>query len=155
MEMKVTEKEYCLNLIAPSGEKISDNIATLKNETALIVAETYGIDKTFEITKLDYLPTEKGYIVFVEYKTEDGIKGSYAMSKNVNINYSLDNIALKSSNNRLKTGTENGSGGSTKFVCKANGSCNSYTIQGSYDPNTGTHTITCSCSECKLEVTTS
>ncbi|WP_298654070.1 hypothetical protein [uncultured Proteiniphilum sp.] len=155
IEIGVTEKEHYLNLISPSGEKIADNIADLKNETALIVAEAYGIDKAFEITKLDYLPSEKGYIVFIEYKTEDGLNGSYVMSKNVKINYSQDNVILKSSNCRLKSGSEDGGGGSTKFVCKPHGNCSSCILQGSYDPNTGEHTITCSCSECKMEITIS
>ncbi len=57
--MNIAENEYLLDIVAPSGEKIANNITELKKETAFIIAETFEIDKTFEITNLYYLPCKK------------------------------------------------------------------------------------------------
>ncbi|HBN28602.1 MAG TPA: hypothetical protein DD421_06115 [Clostridiaceae bacterium] len=154
IKMNIAENEYLLDIVAPSGEKIANNITELKKETAFIIAETFEIDKTFEITNLNYLPCKKGYIAIIEYLTEDGMKGTYAISKDAEVNYSTDNVILKSSS-RLRSSSENGGGGQTKFVCKPHGNCSTCTLQGSYNPNTGENTITCSCNECKMEITVS
>ena len=155
IKMDITENEYFLDIVSPNGEKIANNIATLKSETALIIAEKTELDKAFEITNLNYLPCKKGYIAIIEYITEDGLKGSYAISKDAKVNYSTDNVVLKSPSSRLRSSSENGGGGQTKFVCKPHGNCSTCTLQGTYNPSTGEHTITCSCSECKMEITVS
>jgi hypothetical protein len=153
-EITINEDENSLNLIAPNGEKIADNIVSLKNETAQIIAETFGIEKEFEITNLNYLPTEKGYVVFVEYKTSDGIIKNYVKAHNAFVNYSTNNLQIRHlSNPRLKSGNEGSSYKKVKFECLPNGNCNSCIIQGVYDPSTGENTIRCSCEECQMRIT--
>ena len=153
LQVGIKETELSLNLTSPSGTRVAESIMELKYETAMVIAEVYGMDKEFEIMGFNYLPSDEGYIVLIDYKTEDDITGTYAISKDAEICYSMDTMVLKHSNNKLRSGSENGGSGSTKYVCKPHGRCHSCTLQGVYNPSTGENIITCSCDECKMEIT--
>ncbi|MDR1170404.1 MAG: hypothetical protein LBK97_06180 [Prevotellaceae bacterium] len=72
---KISENEQSLNLTAPNGEKIAENIYRLKEIVSVSVAEKFGIDKEFCITSLKYIPVQEGYSVLIKYETSDNLVG--------------------------------------------------------------------------------
>jgi hypothetical protein len=74
-EITINEDEKSLNLTAPNGEKIADNISGLKEIVAVSVAEKFGTDREFSVTSLEYIPVREGYSVLIKYKTSDNITG--------------------------------------------------------------------------------
>ena len=70
------------------------------------------------------------------------MKGSFAVSFNLNNIY----------DSKGNTVTQLKSEQNIYFFCIPAGSCEECVIQGIYDPVEGTHTVSCSCADCILEV---
>jgi hypothetical protein len=102
--LEVSTNEKSLNLKAPNGEKIADNILQLKEIVSVSVAERFGIDKDFDITSLEYAPVKDGYAVLIKYRTLDDIKGGIVRTNSPSI---LEADGIKPITIRLKAGTEN------------------------------------------------
>lgn len=116
--------EENLNLIAPSGERIADDVVTLKKKVADFISERYGIDKDFEIKGLQYLPLSDGYSVLVDYKTEDGIVSNLGITSNncSKVKFEADEISARTikRNVGLKTRREvDGGDAEVTYSCKA------------------------------------
>jgi hypothetical protein len=106
VELSVTDNEKSLNLKAPNGEKIADNILHLKEIVSVSVSEKFGIDKDFNITSLEYYPVPDGYAVLIKYRTSDDIVGGLVQT-NSNPILMSDKIIFAKNNIRLKTSNEN------------------------------------------------
>jgi hypothetical protein len=102
--LEVNSNEKSLNLRAPNGEKIADNILQLKKIVSVSVGERFGIDKDFDITSLEYVPIEDGYVVLIKYRTFDDIEGGILRTNSLSI---LEADGIISSKVRLKSGGEN------------------------------------------------
>ncbi|MDR2039236.1 MAG: hypothetical protein LBQ60_15040 [Bacteroidales bacterium] len=149
----ITIEEQALNLISPSGEMISQNIQSLKKESSAIINDVFETIKEFEITDIEYLPVNKGYVAIVKYKTSDGIYGNYAISCGTHVNFNSNQVRMiTGSSPKLKNNNENsGKKPVYTFVCHANGSCNTCSLEGDLDPENNQATVTCSCNDCILE----
>lgn len=154
LDKEIFYEESSLNLIAPSGEKIADNIVSLRNEVSQVIVQTFGIEKEFEITNLNYLPAKKGYAVVIEYETADGIAKNYLKASNVPI-HALSSSAMifHLPNPRLKNDSESSGGKRVKFECISHGNCNDCQIMQTTDPTTGNITVSCSNECCYLKTT--
>jgi hypothetical protein len=148
----VTSQEYQLSLKSSNNVMIADNIYTLKKEASVILKESFGIDKDFEITDLKYFPTsDKEYLVFIEYLTSDGIAGNFCKSNSSSVKSVSDNVIMRPSP-RLKSQNENSGPTPVYFTCIPNGSCTSCGVVVAYDQVTNTSTITCTCPECSMQI---
>ena len=52
----------------------------LNEQTAQMVASTYGDDYSFEIKEISYTKVEDGYISLITYQLEDGTIGNYGIT---------------------------------------------------------------------------
>jgi len=147
---KSIEEIDLLNMTAPNGEKISENVFKLKDEISSILKNSHNISEDFEITNLKYLPVAKGYFVFIEYQTSSGIKGNIVKAKDTNVKHFSKVITLNVP--RLKSQSEDTGGGvdNIVFSCNPRGSCSSCIVEG--EMWEGGATAYCSCSECELKV---
>jgi len=150
---KISKEEQLLNLTAPSGEKIADNIGQLKDLVSVFVAEKFEIDKEFYLTSLDYMPLEKGYIVLIKYKTFDNEVGGIVRTNNTSLLTVDPKSTVKVRNNvRLKSDIENSAifNGIT-YTCS--GSCICMPTFTKHDSDNG-YNVSCtgSCA-CSLTVT--
>jgi hypothetical protein len=102
--LEVNANEKSLNLKAPNGEKIADNILQLKEIVSVSVAERFGIDKDFDITSLEYYPVPDGYVVLIQYRTLDDIEGGIVRTNSPSI---LASDGIISTTVRLKAWGEN------------------------------------------------
>jgi hypothetical protein len=102
--LEVSTNEKSLNLKAPNGEKIADNILQLKEIVSVYVAERFGIDKDFDITSLEYAPVPDGYAVLIKYRTLDDIEGGIVRTNSPSI---LESEGIISNQVRLKAWGEN------------------------------------------------
>lgn len=73
-EDEVTPNERRLNLQAPSGEYLAENIDALKERLAFIIEEGHEESKDFEIVRIEYDTLSVGFFAEIEYKTKDGIE---------------------------------------------------------------------------------
>jgi len=117
--------EELLNLKSPNGEMIAFDVQSLKAEAAYVISESYGVDKKFELTHIDYLDVNgKGYVATVYYCTEDGDEGSFI--KLSGVEYKCVN-AMKSVkfsfSNLEKTRSEGGGGTDVTITCIKTGAC--------------------------------
>lgn len=154
-EMLFSRAEQSLNLEAPSGLLIASSISDLKEEAAEIVGERFGVDKKFDIIELNYLGDSKdGYVVFVEYETEDGIRGNYLKAKNSKIKFNTDQVVMSvSSLTKVKSRSEGGSGGGDYVVrCLARGNCTQSQCTLGGEIGGGSTSVWCNCAECALKV---
>jgi hypothetical protein len=150
-----------LDLRAPNGEQIADNISSFKEEVSFVIENIYGERKEFEIVKLEFIPDiSKGYVADIEYETYDGIRDSYFKVHGLEEYSVLTSGMLVMSKIRLKNGTESGeTSGGSNYYCKksSNNLCNKcrkvqYNISNVIQ-------ITCVCDEgltegCNLHETT-
>lgn len=116
----VTDLEESLNLQAPSGMKIANSMLDLKE---ILVKNTEMSFDGVEITNIDYLPVNEGYIAMMTCLFPDG-----KVLKIANTNWSLNSdgrlIPPSLNLSRTKSGSESGLGGGTIFVCKSmHGKC--------------------------------
>lgn len=107
------EPKTTINLIAPNGQRIANDIESLTELLDEIAEESFGGNKDIEIDKIIYHDTDMGFLAEVVYKTYDGYL------KNVIIT----NTLLKSNLNLslIKTRREDGMDGETNvYSCKNN-----------------------------------
>lgn len=92
-----TEK---ISLVAPNGERIAQDMATLKKETARIVAKQFGNDTSFKITDVEYASVSDGYLALINYELDNGEKSSYAISNSraVLTNSAIDTLIIEGTN---------------------------------------------------------
>jgi hypothetical protein len=144
-------EEHQLELIAPNGLKISQDIHTFKDETARVLKDGYGIKQDFEIINLEYLPVSTGYAVLIEYRTTDGLSSSFLRSNSTSIDISAHKIAkITSIRPRLKNSNENSGSTGWSIRCVDAGNCTGCYLTGVINP-TGTITSKCSCTDCLME----
>jgi hypothetical protein len=73
-----SDSDLALDLQAPNGELIADNMSSFKEKVAFVIEDRYGERKEFKIVKLEFLPDiPQGYVANIEYETYDGFRGSY------------------------------------------------------------------------------
>lgn len=94
---ELSVRERGLNLKAPSGMYIAENVALLKRKLAPIVEYGNWESKDFEIVSIRYDSLEVGLCAEIEYVTEDGI------SSNIILERKVHNLHPK-----IKTRTEGG-----------------------------------------------
>ena len=123
--IEVDSKELLLNLTSPNGDKIASSVLSLKEETSIVVAEKFGVDKDFLITDLTYIPVKEGYSVLVKYETLDGIKGGFIKTNNTSFTVSPDlKVTVVNKSVRLGVGEENTANlNGMRITCKQLGSC--------------------------------
>ena len=123
--VELDSKELLLNLTSPNGDKIASSVLSLKEETSIVVAEKFGVDKDFLITDLTYIPVKEGYSVLVKYETSDGIKGGFIKTNNTSYTISPDlKVTVVNNSVRLGVGEENSANlNSIRITCKQLGSC--------------------------------
>lgn len=68
---EVTSLEKSQVLEAPNGQRIAVDITVLKAEIRNRLETAYGVSQ-FEITQIDYMPVDKGYIAYIYYLTDKG-----------------------------------------------------------------------------------
>jgi hypothetical protein len=55
--------DSALDLRAPNGERIADNMSSFKEEVFFVIEDLYGERKDFEIVKLEFIPDiPQGYL---------------------------------------------------------------------------------------------
>lgn len=146
--VKRAEKE--LNLIAPSGERIADDVVALKKKVADFISERYGVDKDFEIEGLHYLPLGEGYSVLIDYKTIDGISSNLGVTNNCSkVIFNANEITarmVKRSLSLKTRGEADGSDGEVTYSCKPTSSspdsCKCQ-LKVRYYPSTAVYEYTC------------
>lgn len=156
-DLEFTHSEKTLCLEAPNKEMISPDIVSLKMLAADVISIKTGIDSEFELQKITYLPADKGYIAVVDYKMQDGTISNFFIVKDANVKYKSSTSTLidNSFSRTVKTREEAGSGGQTTvFSCLPDGKCEECKLLGEYDDNDKVHTLSCSCNDCKMKVTT-
>jgi hypothetical protein len=105
--IQISENEKTLNLTAPNGEKIAENILQLKEIVSVSVGERFGTDKEFYITSLEYIPVREGYAVLVKYRTSDNMEGGLVRVNSRSVYLETDTGILIRENIRLKSSPEN------------------------------------------------
>ena len=112
-------------MTSPNGDKIASSVLSLKEETSIVVAEKFGVDKDFLITDLTYIPVKEGYSVLVKYETLDGIKGGFIKTNNTSFTVSPDlKVTVVNKSVRLGVGEENTANlNGMRITCKQLGSC--------------------------------
>ena len=89
------EQENNLTLIAPNGMRIASSLHSLKEETAVIIAEQFGDDLKFTITDIQYTPVREGYLALISYELENGQPGNFAHTNSSEIiNNTLVDMAV-------------------------------------------------------------
>jgi hypothetical protein len=106
-DITINEDEKSLNLTAPNGEKIADNIFGLKEIVSVSIAEKFGIDKEFSVTSLEYTPVSDGYVVLIKYKTSDNMMGGIVRTNSHSVFIETGMEVVMYNNIRLKSGGEN------------------------------------------------
>ena len=84
-EDEVTPNERRLNLQAPSGEYLAENIDALKERLAFIIEEGHEKSKDFEIVRIEYDTLSVGFFAEIEYKTKDGIESNLIITNKKSI----------------------------------------------------------------------
>ncbi len=116
--------ENSLNLEAPNGEIISQDILSLKLELGKQIAENFEDDVVFNITNIEYLPLNEGFSAIIGYKTDDGFEGNIVKTNNSSFNFTSDLIVRQNvRSSRLRSGVENEGGVTMIISCKKLGSC--------------------------------
>jgi len=112
-EDEITPNEKLLNLQAPSGEYLAENIDTLKENLAFIIEEGHEESKDFEIVSIKYDTLSVGFTADIEYRTKDGIESNVIIK------------SRKSSIPKIKTRGEDDVETTVKYKCKrsSNGKC--------------------------------
>jgi hypothetical protein len=106
VKLSIADNEKSLNLTAPNGEKIANNILHLKEIVSVYVSERFGIDKDFNITNLEYYPVPDGYAALIKYRTSDDIEGGLIQTNSNSLTLMSDKIRFTNTNVRLKTSGE-------------------------------------------------
>lgn len=99
-----------INLIAPNGQKIANDIETLTNLIAGIAEDSYGESKDIEISNIIYHKSSNGFIAEISYITYDGHSNNVIIS-NTSLEYDPKL-------NRIKTRSEDATDGITIYSCK-------------------------------------
>ncbi|QNL40514.1 hypothetical protein DXA46_02015 [Bacteroides sp. OF02-3LB] len=97
VEKELSIRERGLNLKAPNGMYIAENVALLKKKLAPIVEYSNWESKDFEIVSIQYDSLEVGICAEIEYVTEDG------RSSNIIFERKMHNL-----HPQIKTRTEGG-----------------------------------------------
>ncbi|MDR1115675.1 MAG: hypothetical protein LBL33_05940 [Tannerella sp.] len=140
---------FDLDLQAPSGEMIADDMTSFNREVSSVIEKIYGERKEFEIVKLEFLSDiPQGYLANIEYETHDGIRGNY-FKVHGPIEYCvLTSGALVIPNTaiRLKSSSKSGetSGGSYYYWGLSKNECNGCKMV--YNIRDGIQ-ITCACDD--------
>jgi hypothetical protein len=157
-DQQISLRESSLNLVAPSGEKIADDIVSLRNEVSQVVAETFGVEKEFEITALNYLPIKKGFAVTIEYETADGFAKNYLKTRRVSSIKCLCSVMVyRFASPRPKNDPESsdaGAQGDEKVECISHGDCTDCEINRTKNDVTGAVIVRCSKECCWLKIAT-
>ena len=75
--MRIMKCDWYSSLSTSIGDSLSSE-EVLNNDVSKILKERFDENKDFEIKEINLIPDARGGdIVFVEYETEDGIKGNY------------------------------------------------------------------------------
>jgi hypothetical protein len=145
-----SKAELSLNLKSSKGYVIAPNISSLKQEISLMITETYGESKIFEIINIIYCDLEQGCIASIQYKTDDGHNGTILKTNISSITYDSD-IRIREIKGRksiLKSGNENSARmNGILYTCKDLGSCSC--IPTFTTPGDGVN-ISCGCDSCEL-----
>lgn len=144
----MNDQDGLLNLIAPSGERISESIATLKEELYFML----GINEDFELTGINYIPITSGYAATIEYQTLSGVKSNF-IKANVSMQFVGNSIEVITATPRLKSRDVETPYGHYSARCEPRGNCPSCEASVTMNLKTGELTARCSCDECTLIVT--
>jgi hypothetical protein len=125
-----------LNLVAPSGQRIASSIEQLKLRAYPVIIRKNGALVDFTITKINYYPVKTGLLAEIKYISKEGIEGNFILqsSHSTNKSASISPDVMRS------------------YSCSKNGACQeTCAVQAVQTPD-GTFTVTCSCSECKMNI---
>lgn len=149
----------------------------LNEQTAQMVASTYGDDYSFEIKEISYTKVEDGYISLITYQLEDGTIGNYGITnsnevvshsrvddfevKNIEVggtmNYSEDKSTLMISSSLATTKSTAGIYGIV-FSCHSASNCKPCQVmvaipkpQDPDDKPIQIYSCTEDCEDCKLQ----
>ncbi|MFT0458168.1 hypothetical protein [Bacteroides thetaiotaomicron] len=121
-EDEITPNEKLLNLQAPSGEYLAENINALKERLAFIIEEGHEESKDFEIVSIEYDTLSVGFNADIEYRTKDGIESNVIISNKGSI--SVPTVKTRGENS--SSGTDDSDNSETiVYKCKkaANNKC--------------------------------
>lgn len=107
---EVSAREKNLNLQAPSGQYIAENISHLKRMLAPIIEQGNWESKDYEIVSIQYDSLTIGLSAEIEYITEDGIESNIIIT-------SGENTFVSKIKTRSEDGSE-GDGGYVSYSCK-------------------------------------
>lgn len=85
----VKESKDNLVLEAPNGEMIATDILSLKDEMRELVARQFGDDFDFEITDIEYVEPDDGYLALITYRLADGRISNYVRTNSTEVINSL------------------------------------------------------------------
>lgn len=130
---EVTPSEKKLNLQAPNGEYLAENISALKEILAFIIEQSHEESKDFEIVSIQFEAPTVGFIADVEYVTKDGIES---------------NVIIESNNTylpKIRTRAENEAAEKVYYKCKSKNDGKCETCRTIKDKKTGQ--IYCGCNK--------
>lgn len=166
------QNEETISLIAPNGETIASDMATLNNEVATIIAKQFGDDLEFTITGIDYADINDGYLAIVNYQLATGQASNYAKSNSPTVlsSSAIDQLHMDGVFNKEKWDMSEGktvlsnaitstrseaAARNVSFVCKSASGCKPCQVKVSQiissDKETTTISCTATCKDCKLE----
>jgi hypothetical protein len=76
---RTSPDDKTINLTAPSGQPIAQSLNSLSQRTAHVLARTYNTKEDVTITRIDYLPVQKGFAATVYFTLSDGQAGSFGL----------------------------------------------------------------------------
>jgi len=169
-EMSNDASEDALSLVAPNGEKIAESIDEIRWIANNIIKASYGEEKPFTITGIEYYPAEDGYVTLVNYVLSDGISSNFVMSNSVGlisstkmdklyaVNFSAEDIkqtkfgdydAVVFGSDKAQTRLDPVIIGNTIYFCESASNCGLCIVE--VIPNGNLSLVTCrGCDDCKL-----
>ncbi len=162
--------DEALSLVAPNGEKIAESIDEVRWVANDIIKVSYGEEKPFTITGIEYYPAEDGYITLVNYVMSGGVSSNFVMSNSVGlitstkmdklyaVNFSAEDIrqtkfgdydAVVFGSDRAQTRLDPVIIGNTIYFCESASNCGPCMVE--VIPNGNYTQVTCrGCDDCKL-----
>lgn len=130
------EHTSSLDLIAPSGQRIASSIEQLKSRANRVIILKNGALVDFTITKIKYYPVKTGLLAEIKYILKGGVEG----------NFILQTIPTTNKSTSIRPDVMR------SYSCSKNGGCQETCAVQIVQTPDGTYTVTCSCSECKMNV---
>jgi len=132
-----------LSLLAPSGVKIASSVVELKNILNPLVYNKFNKEIKYEITKIEYLNSSKGFFAIIDFVMPSGEQSNviYCNSFPNQINYNKSKVKYLST---AKKQEQQG----YSFSCSGPTCCKVHAIS---HPD-GTVDIDCSCDGCTMTI---